>query len=177
MDDLAPVIEQIGALSDKTEAGRWQIAEAIFDAFDELPHHTQGLLQGLCTRLKYSPTQIYNYSHAKEMQKYINSFANAPKLSVSHYARIYDLQIKYDIMYRECSEYLKLAEEEGWSVQKLAQEVSGNHEPDPDDKYKKKRERFVKLMRSLWNDPQFHEEGTEESRKAYYQVLKEMETI
>ena len=175
VDDLAPIIEQIGSISDKTEAGRWQIAEAIYTAFEELPHHTQGLLQGLCQRLKYSTTQVYNYSHAHEMWKYINSFANAPALSVSHYARIYDLQIKYDVMYRECSEYLKMAAEESWSVRQLAQEVANNHDPDTDLKDRNYFVTTVKRMRRCWEF--LHKYVDKDTRAVYYDLLKELEKI
>ena len=174
MNDLAPIIEQIGALSDKTEAGRWQIAEAIFDAFDELPHHTQGLLQGLCIRLKYSPTNVYNYKKAWQIRA---GYFGQSNLSVSHYAKIYDLISQYELVDHDVLMYIEMADAESWSVQKLAQEVAGNHEPDPDGKYKKKRERFKKLMRSLWNDPQFHEEVPKILRDIYYQVLKGLEKI
>ena len=177
MDDLAPVIEQIALIASKAEVDRWELAEAIYTAFEELPHHTQGLLQGLCTRLKYSPTNVYIYKKAWMCRQYRHGDGYKTNLSVSHYAKIWDVGISYGLSGQEEIEYLQTAEEEGWSVLKLAQEVSQNHEPDPDGKYRKKFSRFVKLMRSLWNDPQFHEQGTEESRKAYYQVLKEMETI
>jgi len=173
-NDLAPVIEQIALIASKAEVDRWELAEAIYTAFEELPHHTQGLLQGLCTRLKYSPTNVYNYKKAWVLGSYLH---HSISLSVSHFAKMSDLAMLYNLGINGVIEYMTTAESEGWSVQKLAQEVSGNHEPDPDGKYRKKFSRFVKLMRSLWNDPQFHEEGTEESRKAYYQVLKGLEKI
>jgi hypothetical protein len=171
-DDLAPVIEAIGSLSDKTEEGRWQIAEAIYSAFEELPHHTQGLLQGLCTRLKYTSTQVYNYSHAWQIRSY-HPIKNLP---VSHYAKMYDLSLRFELSDDEEAEYLQIAEDEGWSVRQLAQEVAGNHEPDPDEAYKRKFARFVKLMRSLWNDPQFGNVD-KDTRAVYYDLLGELEKI
>jgi hypothetical protein len=178
MDNLAPVIEAIGSLSDKTEEGRWQIAEAIYSAFEELPHHTQGLLQGLCTRLKYTSTNIYNYQKAWSLsEEFMNTeFGYWPVLSVSHYARMFDLAKVYGLSSPQKMEYLRMAEDENLSVRQLAQEVAGNHEPDPDEAYKRKFKRFTKLMRSLWNDPQFGNVN-DMVRANYYDLMQELEKI
>jgi len=174
-DDLAPVIEAIGQVYDREKRINWQIADDIYNAFEELPRYTQGLLQGLCLRLAKSSTQIYNYSKAMELKKYINSFKIPPELSVSHYARMCDLQKQFDLTYADCYEYLSMAEE-GWSVRQLAMEVTGNHEPAPDEVYRRKFQRFTKLMRSLWNDPQFGNVA-KETRAVYYDLMQELEKI
>ena len=175
MDDLAPIIEEIGALSDKTEAGRWQLAEAIYSAFEELPSHTQGLLQGLCTRLKYTSTQVYNYKHGWHMKS--NVFKGTHQsLSVSHYAKMYDLCKTYELEFPEVFDYMEMAEEEGWSVRQLAQEVANNHDPDQELKERQYFETTVKRLRKCWSLPLFND-IPKETRAVYYDLLKELEKI
>ena len=53
MDDLLPIVEEIGRLKDGVELNRWELAEKIHDAFSEFPQYERGLLSGLCQRLKY----------------------------------------------------------------------------------------------------------------------------
>jgi len=173
VDDLTPVIEAIGALSDSTESGRWEIAEAIHDAFAEFPAYTQGLLQGLCNRLKYTSTNIYNYKNAWEVR---SEYLGETKLSVSHFSKLHTLRNKYKLTEHDVLTYIDLAETGDWSALKLEQEVSGNHEPDPDEAYKRKFQRFVKLMRSIWNDPQFGNVD-KDTRAVYYDLLGELEKI
>ena len=103
-DDLAPVIEAIGQVYDREKRINWQIADDIYNAFEELPRYTQGLLQGLCLRLAKSSTQIYNYSKAAELKKFINQICTPPELSVSHYARMCDLQKQFDLSDNVCAE-------------------------------------------------------------------------
>ena len=173
MDDLAPIIEEIGSISDKTEAGRWQLAEAIYTAFEELPHHTQGLLQGLCVRLRYTSTNVYRYKDAWELKRYNT---DAPNLSVSHYARMSKLAIDFALDMESVWEYLETAESDGWSVRKLAQEVAGNHDPDQELKDRQYFETTVKRMRKCWSLPLFND-IPKETRAVYYDLLKELEKI
>ena len=173
MDDLAPIIEEIGSISDKTEAGRWQLAEAIYSAFEELPSHTQGLLQGLCTRLKYTSTNIYNYKNAWDLR---NWYPGVDQLSVSHFAKMYKLSKEFDLTGEQEAEYIHEAIEEGWSVRQLAQEVANNHDPDQDLKDRQYFETTVKRMRKCWSLPLFND-IPKETRAVYYDLLKELEKI
>ena len=174
MDDLAPIIEQIGALKDSVEVNRWELAEMIHDAFSEFPQYERGLLSGLCQRLKYTPANLYNYRNAWDMKTSIY-VSPEPNLSVSHYAKIYNLKDKYDLDFEEQYEYLKLAEQERWSVAQLAKEVVQNHDENTNDKYLKSIRRLISLIVNVLNDPE--NDMDEFLRANLYDVKKELEKI
>ena len=172
-DDLAPVIEAIGQLWDADKKISWQIAEMVHDAYAEFEHHKQGLSAGLQARLGKTSTQIYSYRDAWQMR---TDLFNDYGLSVSHLARAFGLQKTYGLDIIGIEEYLQFAAADGWSVRQLAQEVAGNHEPNPDEAYQRKFARFVKLMRSVWNDPQFGNVN-DMIRANYYDLMQELEKI
>ena len=176
MDDLAPIIEQIGALKDSVEVNRWELAEKIHDAFSEFPQYERGLLSGLCQRLKYTPAYVYNYRNAWEEREKIGYVAIViPNLSVSHYAKIHDLDKTHYLTLEQKTEYLAIAEEEGWSVAQLAKEVAQNHDENTNDKYLKSIKRLISLIVNVLNDPE--NKMDEFLRANLYDVKKELEKI
>ena len=171
MDDLAPIIEEIAFIANRAEGNKWLLAEAIYDAFAEMPNHTQGLLQGLCTRLKYTSTQVYNYSHGWRIR---SGYDGEAELSVSHFAKLYDLIKQYGLSDHDVLVYIDMAHVENLSVRDLAILVSQNHDPDIDLKDRKYFETTVKRMRKCWMLPLF-ENVPKLTREAYYKVMQELE--
>ena len=171
MDELLPIIEQIGALKDGVEVNRWELAEMIHTAYAEFPQYERGLTSGLCQRLKYTPANLYNYRNAWSLK------ADFPDtdLSVSHYARLYGLAEKYKLSAEVVESYLILAEEESFSVAQLAKEVAQNHDENTNDKYLKSIKRLILLIVNVLNDP---ENNMDEFLRAnLYDVKKELEKI
>ena len=169
---IEEVIDEIGRLNDLVDTDKWKVAEAVHDAFQEFPHHTQGLLQGLTTRLKVSTTQIYSYRDGWEAQK--KYYGDGFSLSVSHMAKALNLSNQFDLTDEDTFEYLETAKEEGWSVAKLAQEISGNHDPNPEEKERKTFEKMIKTMRLVWTYQIFNQ-VPEHTRTYFYRALKELE--
>ena len=175
MDDLAPIIEQIGALKDSVEVNRWELAEKIHDAFSEFPQYERGLLSGLCQRLKYTSTQVYNYRNGYGIKRDLQGEKALPILPVSHYAKMYDLSRKYNLDSYQVGEYLEVALDEQWSVRQLAQEVAQNHDENTNDKYLKSIKRLILLIVNVLNDPE--NDMDEFLRANLYDVKKELENI
>lgn len=169
MDDLLPVIEHIAEIANKTEGNKWELAEAIHTAFDELPSYEHGLLSGLCEKLRYTPANVYNYRDAWGLKQ------DFPEtiLTVSHMARLHGLAVKHILNADDVSEYIQLAEQENWSVRKLAQEVESNHEPDPKGQYEKSIRRLILLGRKVLSDPL--NRMPKMLRANLYDLIKELE--
>ena len=150
MDDLLPIVEEIGRIKDGVELNRWELAEKIHDAFSEFPQYERGLLSGLCQRLKYQPANVYNYRNAWGLK------AEFPMtdLSVSHFARLYGLAEKYELSAEDVKDYLILAEEENLSVAQLSKEVAQNHDEDTKEHYQKSIKRLISLIVNVLNDPE-----------------------
>jgi len=152
MDELLPIIEQIGALKDGVEVNRWELAEMIHTAYAEFPQYERGLTSGLCQRLKYTPANLYNYKNAWDLK---SRFAiTVPELTVSHYSKMHSLETKYSLEGQEIYDYLYLAEENDWSGVKLAQEVAQNHSEDTNEHYLKSIRRLILLIVNVLNDPE-----------------------
>ena len=171
MDDLSPIIDRIAELASQTESDKWLLAEAIHDAFIEVPAYTEGLLSGLMERTKYTSTTIYNLRNAWELKDKFNS--KAPALSVSHYSRMYNLITKYKLDGSEIVDSLLTAEQENMSVADMAIMVSEGHEPDPNGKHLKDITRFITLGRRILNDPNNRMEKPLYAN--LYDVIKELE--
>ena len=170
MDDLAPIIEQIGALKDSVEVNRWELAEKIHDAFSEFPQYERGLLSGLCQRLKYTPANVYNYRNSWTIRR---KYFGTTDLSVSHFARLYGLIDKYNLSDHDVLTYIDMADIESWSVAQLAKEVSQNHDENTNDKYLKSIKRLILLIVNVLNDPE--NDMDEFLRANLYDVKKELE--
>jgi hypothetical protein len=167
---IEEIIDHIGKLNDKVDSDKWAVAEAVHDAFQEFPHHTQGLLQGLANRLKVSNTQVYSYRNAWRLVERIGKIGSSP----SHYARIELLGEKFGLSDSEIEEYLNLAWEECWSVEKMAMVIQDNHDPAPELKEQKTFEKMVKTMRLVWTYP-IMGEVSDHTRMYFYKALKELE--
>jgi hypothetical protein len=166
---LEEIVESIGALNDKANTDKWEVSKAIFDAFEELPHHTQGLTNGLCNRLKVSTTAIYNYRDAYQLKAWFGYFP----LSVSHYSRMHNLAEQLNLTPGDISQYFEIAVEEGWSVSKMVQEVTQNH-MDSEQKEKITYCRWLKTMRKIWQFGLFNA-MPKDVREAYYKLMQSLE--
>lgn len=175
MNDITLVIEQIGALKDSVELDRWKLAEVIHDAFAEFPEYEHGLLSGLCQRLKYTSANVYNYKKAWSLKTSYLLPTMPTKLSVSHYAKLYDLQKKYCLFTGELIDYIQLAEQEHWSVAQLAKEVSANHDENTKELYAKSIKRLIDLIVKILTDPE--NDMDQFLRANLYDVKKELEKI
>ena len=174
MNDLAPIIEQIGAYKDGVEKDRWKLAEMVNTAYAEFPQYERGLTSGLCQRLKYTPANVYNYRNGYHMKEIV-LFGNKPDLSVSHYAKMYNLCKTYELEFPEIQEYLELAESESWSVLQLAREISANHSEDTNEHYLKSIKRLISLIVNVLNDTE--NDMDDFLRANLYDVKKELEKI
>ena len=94
---------------------------------------------------------------------------------MSHYAKIHDLDKTHYLTLEQKTEYLAIAEEEGWSVAQLAKEVSQNHDENTNDKYLKSIRRLISLIVNVLNDPE--NDIDEFLRANLYDVKKELEKI
>jgi len=168
--ELIEVVESIGRLKDKAEYDKWVLAEAVYDAYQELPNYEKGLTSGLCERLNYTTTQVYNLKHAQEI---LNRTRFLNTLSVSHYARLYRLQKEFELSDENVLEYLELAHEENWSVSKLAQEVNNNH-AEQNHKEERLFKSLLKNMRSYWQTEHITR-FSKETRAIFYDLMREME--
>ena len=150
MDNLLPIVEEIGRIKDGVELNRWELAEKIHDAYSEFSQYERGLTSGLCQRLKYTPANLYNYRNAWDLKQE----CSITGLSVSHFARLYGLAEKYLLSKDQVTEYLELAESESWSVAQLSKEVAQNHDEDTKEHYQKSIKRLISLIVNVLNDPE-----------------------
>jgi len=172
MDELLPIIEQIGQMKDKAESSRWELAEVIHSAYAEFPQYERGLTAGLCQRLKYTPANLYNYKNAWTIR---SGYIGNANLSVSHYSKLYDMIAKYNLTDHDVLQYIELAEDEAWSVLQMAREISDNHSEDTNEHYLKSIRRLILLIVNVLNDP---ENNMDEFLRAnLYDVKKELEKI
>jgi hypothetical protein len=169
MDAIIEVINQIAVLKNKTEYHKWDLAEAVHTAYLEFPAYERGLTSGLCEKLNYTTTQIYNLKQAQEL-KSITRFIDS--LTVSHYARLYRLKEEFDLELAEVEDYLLLAEEENWSVSKMAQEVNNNH-GDHNHREEKIFQRLIKTLKQ-YLETEHIRKFSKETRAVIHDLLEEL---
>lgn len=148
-DDLTPIIESIGALADTAEADRWKLAEAIYDAFQELPLYSRGLTSGLCLRLKRSTDSIYALRDSFGLKSRLRYESEIP---VSHFSTLAHLQGRYDMSDDDCREWLDWVQETNASVREMSIEISTRHTADQKKEFLRAVNRAVRLLTTLYQD-------------------------
>jgi hypothetical protein len=173
---IEAAVNHIGELTDMINVDKWKLAEAIHDAYAEFEPYKQNLTSALCQRCKLSSTQIYNLRNAWSMKLAIPAFMDAPILSVSHYAKVFDLSKIYGLTLDQEIDYLNYAFDGVWSVVQLAQEVEGNHDMKTEEKEKATYRKWLKTMRRVWIFELF---GAlpKEVRDAYYKLMQVLEAM
>ncbi len=166
---IEEVVNRIGELVDAVNTDKWVLAEAIHDAYAEFKPYEQNLTSSLSQRCKLSSTQLYNLRDAWELRSWFGEYP----LSVSHYAKMHNLAEQLNLTPGDIQQYFELAVEEGWSVIKLAQEVSQNH-MDNEQKENITYKRWLKTMRKIWQYAMFNS-LPRDVRDAYYKLMQMLE--
>jgi hypothetical protein len=148
-DGLQPIIESIGAIADKAEASKWDLARAIAEAYAEFQPYSRGLTSGLCLRLKRSTDSLYALRDAFELKSRLRYESEIP---VSHFSTLSRLQDHFDLTDEDCVNWLDWVRETGASVREMSCEVSTAHEADQRKEWFKKVGRLVKLMTTIYQD-------------------------
>jgi len=146
---LQQIISEIGLLSDKAEASKWQLAQAVSEAYSELPAYSRGLTAGLCSRLRKSTDSIYGLRDAWNLKNLLHV---SDSLSVSHYATLSHLKDKFNLTEEDCITWLGWAQEIGASVRDMSMEISTAHCADAKKSYLKLVNRVDKDIQRLWDD-------------------------
>jgi hypothetical protein len=169
-DGLQTIVEAIGVLADTAETSRWKVAQAISEAYSELPAYHHGLTSGLCVRLRKSTDAIYNLRDAFELKNILH--VSESSLSVSHYATLSHLRDKYDLTDDDCKEWLELAQENALSVREMSGEISTAYDADPRQAWLKLVKRTARSFYTLFQDAE--QIGLPEN---LYQILKTLSAM
>ena len=146
---LQQIISEIGLLSDKAEASKWQLAQAVSEAYSELPAYSRGLTAGLCSRLRKSTDSIYGLRDAWNLKNLLHV---SDSLSVSHYATLSHLKDKFNLTEEDCITWLGWAQEIGASVRDMSMEISTAYEEDARKSFFKRIDKISKLVELAWTD-------------------------
>ena len=160
-DELKEIVEQIGLIADRAEVSRWELAQAIADAYTEMPAYSRGLTAGLCSRLAKSTDTIYGLRDGWLLRERILDVTEVPALSVSHFSTLAHLSERYKLTDDEIRESISWAEENSISVRGLAIEISGKHTPDSRADYFRRVQRLRKLLEVLWIEAESQRMGEE----------------
>ena len=150
MDDLAPVIEQIGKIGDKAEASKWELAEAVSEAFAEFKPYERGLTSGLCARLRKSDDLIYGLRDAYDLRNSLKIIKTS--LSVSHFAALSKLRARYDLTDETCINWVEFATDNCLSVREMSMEIGNQYSENARKQFFKRVDKLDKLVQRLWTD-------------------------
>jgi hypothetical protein len=147
--ELQTIVEEIGQLADTAETSRWKVAQAISEAYSELPAYSHGLTSGLCVRLKRSTDSIYAIRDAYDLKSKLRYDS---EITVSHFSTLAHLQKRYELDDDTCRSWLDWVQETDASVREMSSEISMSCEADQRQEWFRKIERLVKLMTTIYRD-------------------------
>ena len=146
---LQQIISEIGLLSDKAEASKWNLAKAVSEAYQELPAYSRGLTSGLCERLKRSTDSIYALRDAFDLK---TSLRYESEIPVSHFATLSRLKDKFNLTDEDCITWLDWVQETGASVRDMSMEISTAYEEDARKSFFKRIDKISKLVELVWTE-------------------------
>ena len=154
MTDFTAVIQPIATEWRQGEAHRWECCKLIHEAYAELGQYRDGLTAALCHELILGDDQVRNLGHAWDMRQRVALDPELIRLclNITHFSRMYGLQIQYNLTDDDCTEWLKEAANNSFSVAKLAYEVAQVHDGDPELTFQKRTASLYKLARRWWQD-------------------------
>ena len=168
-DGLQEIVESIGVLADTAETSRWKVAQAISEAYSELPAYSHGLTSGLCLRLKRSTDSIYAIRDAYDLKSKLRYDS---EITVSHFSTLAHLQKRYELDDDTCRSWLDWVQETGASVRDMSSEISMSCESDQRQEWLKRAKRVSKMFFALFQDAE--QVGLPEN---LYQILKTVNSV